>query len=78
MIVSLTSILIYRACIRDQMFSSSDESEVPESICPTSESCKYEMNTRHIEESFFQNQVEPVGNQLNNNNIGNINNIKRW
>lgn len=65
-VISVASILIYRACIRDQMLNSS-RSEEPESICPQSESCKYEMNARHLDESFMQNPIEPITNQQQNN-----------
>ena len=64
-VISIFSILIYRACVRDQLLNATS-SETPLSICQTSEDCKYDMNTRHLEESFFQNPVEPLSAQSHN------------
>ena len=64
-IISIISILVYRACVRDNLLNSST-SETPMSICQPSEDCKYDMNARNYEESFFQNPVEPISTQSHN------------
>ena len=57
-IVSILSILVYRACYRYNGFNTTDLSG-PFSVYQTSQSCKYDMNARN-DESFFRNHVEPV------------------
>lgn len=61
-VISVGSILIYRSCTRDQMIINGPI-ETPVSICQPSEECKYDMNARNLEESFFQNPVEPLAAQ---------------
>ena len=65
-IVSAVSILAYRACLRDELMHSGAY-DAPLSICPTSEnSCKYDINGRNMEESFFESNAEPP---LTTNNV---------
>ena len=61
-VVSVGSILVYRSCTRDQLIHQGPI-ETPISICQPSEDCKYDMNARNLEESFFQNPVEPLAAQ---------------
>lgn len=59
MIVSIISILVYRSLLRSDIFSI-DRTENTESMCQTSDSCKYDMNSRNYGSSYFQNQTEPT------------------
>jgi hypothetical protein len=57
--------MTYRACIREQM--NTTNSETPLSICQTTtnEEYKYDVNTRNLEESFFQNNHNQIENSNN-------------
>ncbi|RNA11003.1 hypothetical protein BpHYR1_030875 [Brachionus plicatilis] len=59
MMVSIISIVVYRWLNKRYGFSA-DRTENTESICHTSESCKYDMNSRNFQDSYFQNQTEPL------------------
>ena len=59
MIVSIISILVYRSLLRSEMFSM-DRTDNTESMCQTSDICKYDMNSRNYGSSYFHNQTEPT------------------
>lgn len=69
LIVSTVSIFFYRWCMHDQIMmhhlAIQQLQHNSDSICHHSSSCKYEINTRALEESFFQNPVEPLSSNTN-------------
>ncbi|CAF0892470.1 unnamed protein product [Brachionus calyciflorus] len=58
MIVSIISIKAYNSFSKNYMHRSMDRTENTESMCQTTESCKYEMNSRNYGDSYFQDRTD--------------------
>jgi hypothetical protein len=77
LIVSAISIFIYRWCMHDQIMmhhlAAHQLHQHSDSICQHSDSCKYEINSRALEESFFHSRGgggDPTINNTNHNSSG--------
>ncbi len=58
-LISIISILVYKACYGNQIYINSTNSESPISMYQTAnEEYKYNINTRNLEESYFQSPIE--------------------